>query len=246
MDTAASTLGWTGQSLPRVEDAALLRGRSRYLDDMGTPPGTLHAAILRSPHAHADITGIDAARARALPGVAAVLLALLCPVTVALGRTRRPLATLGSQRRRQLLPQQFLDEPPHPVPYARLDRVEPGPPANSPVPSASRVVLSSFMARSPPALERRSRLVAISRRLRHHPTPPHPRRYLPRVRGTPALLRRPLRGQGHRGRIGLLGDCEHLGSDQGIGSLNRIPTAHTGRKERVARQGRPPVVSSRA
>ena len=73
MDTNASTLGWVGRSLPRVEDAALLRGRGRYMDDIGTSPGTLHAAILRSPHAHADIAGIDAARARAMPGVVAVL-----------------------------------------------------------------------------------------------------------------------------------------------------------------------------
>jgi 2-furoyl-CoA dehydrogenase large subunit len=64
---------WVGQSLPRVEDATLLSGRGRYIDDLGTPPGTLHAAILRSPHAHAVIEGIEVARARNLPGVAAVL-----------------------------------------------------------------------------------------------------------------------------------------------------------------------------
>src|SRR5215469_17000074 len=64
---------WVGRSLPRVEDAALLAGRGRYVDDLGTPPGTLHAAILRSPHAHATIENIDTARARELPGVAAVL-----------------------------------------------------------------------------------------------------------------------------------------------------------------------------
>ncbi|ACA15819.1 aldehyde oxidase and xanthine dehydrogenase molybdopterin binding [Methylobacterium sp. 4-46] len=62
-----------GQSVERVEDAALLSGRGRYIDDLGHRPGTLHAAILRSPHAHADILAIDAAAARALPGVAAVL-----------------------------------------------------------------------------------------------------------------------------------------------------------------------------
>lgn len=65
---------WVGRSEPRVEDAALLTGRGRYIDDMGVPPGTLHAAILRSPHGHADIRSIDAERARAAPGVAAVLL----------------------------------------------------------------------------------------------------------------------------------------------------------------------------
>ncbi len=64
---------WVGRSMPRVEDAALLTGRGRYIDDLGTPPGTLHAAILRSPHAHAEIEAIDTAAARALPGVAAVL-----------------------------------------------------------------------------------------------------------------------------------------------------------------------------
>lgn len=71
--SAATTPAWTGRSLPRVEDAALLSGRGRYMDDLGTPPGTLHAAILRSPHAHARIESIDGARARELPGVAAVL-----------------------------------------------------------------------------------------------------------------------------------------------------------------------------
>jgi 2-furoyl-CoA dehydrogenase large subunit len=65
--------GWVGRSVQRVEDAALLTGRGRYLDDLGARPGTLEAAILRSPHAHAEITSIDAERARAMPGVAAVI-----------------------------------------------------------------------------------------------------------------------------------------------------------------------------
>lgn len=72
-ETVPGVRGWTGRSLPRFEDAALLTGRGRFIDDLGTPPGTLHAAILRSPHGHARIEAIDAARARALPGVAAVL-----------------------------------------------------------------------------------------------------------------------------------------------------------------------------
>ncbi|MDJ0391178.1 molybdopterin-dependent oxidoreductase [Roseomonas sp. E05] len=72
-DTTAEAAGWTGRSLPRVEDAALLTGRGRYIDDLGTPPGTLHAAILRSGHGHARIESIDTSKARALPGVAAVL-----------------------------------------------------------------------------------------------------------------------------------------------------------------------------
>ncbi|WP_407180679.1 xanthine dehydrogenase family protein molybdopterin-binding subunit [Bradyrhizobium sp. STM 3562] len=64
---------WVGRSIERVEDAALLTGRGRFIDDLGTPPGTLHAAILRSPHAHADIVSVDAEAARRAPGVAAVL-----------------------------------------------------------------------------------------------------------------------------------------------------------------------------
>lgn len=64
---------WCGQSVERVEDAALLTGRGRFIDDLGSRPGTLHAAILRSPRAHARIKGIKLDAARALPGVAAVL-----------------------------------------------------------------------------------------------------------------------------------------------------------------------------
>ena len=64
---------FVGQSVERVEDAALLSGLGRYIDDLGTRPGTLHAAILRSPHAHADILGIDTEAARALPGIVAVV-----------------------------------------------------------------------------------------------------------------------------------------------------------------------------
>ncbi|MFG1344999.1 molybdopterin cofactor-binding domain-containing protein [Xanthobacter autotrophicus DSM 431] len=65
--------GWVGRAIERVEDAALLTGGGRYLDDLGVKPGTLHMALLRSPHAHADITAIATDAARALPGVAAVL-----------------------------------------------------------------------------------------------------------------------------------------------------------------------------
>jgi 2-furoyl-CoA dehydrogenase large subunit len=64
---------YVGRSVERVEDAALLSGLGRYIDDLGTRPGTLHAAILRSPHAHADILGIDVQAAKALPGVTAVV-----------------------------------------------------------------------------------------------------------------------------------------------------------------------------
>ena len=64
---------WVGRSIPRFEDASLLAGRGRYLDDLGVRPGTLQAAIVRSPHAHAEIEAIDCTAARAAEGVAAVL-----------------------------------------------------------------------------------------------------------------------------------------------------------------------------
>ena len=72
---SAVTTSWCGQSVERVEDAALLTGRGRFIDDLGVKPGTLHAAILRSPHAHARIVGIRTEAARDAPGVAAVLTA---------------------------------------------------------------------------------------------------------------------------------------------------------------------------
>ena len=62
-----------GTPLERVEDAALLMGRGRYIDDMPVAPGTGHAAILRSPHPHARLLSIDTEAAQALPGVHAVV-----------------------------------------------------------------------------------------------------------------------------------------------------------------------------
>ena len=61
-----------GLSVKRREDRRFLTGRGRYVDDLPFP-GLLHAAIVRSPHAHARILGIDTQRALAQPGVAAVL-----------------------------------------------------------------------------------------------------------------------------------------------------------------------------
>ncbi len=63
---------YVGARVLRVEDPAFLMGRARYLDDI-TPPGTLHAAFLRSPHAHARLVSIDASGALALEGVHAVV-----------------------------------------------------------------------------------------------------------------------------------------------------------------------------
>jgi carbon-monoxide dehydrogenase large subunit len=60
-----------GKRMKRVEDPRLIKGIASYVDDMSLP-GLLHAAILRSPYAHARINGINTAAASALPGVAGV------------------------------------------------------------------------------------------------------------------------------------------------------------------------------
>src|SRR3712207_2329487 len=61
-----------GQSLKRREDPRLITGRGNYVDDIKLP-GMLHAAILRSPYAHAKILSIDTEAAKALPDVVAVI-----------------------------------------------------------------------------------------------------------------------------------------------------------------------------
>ena len=63
-----------GQGIPRFEDARLITGGGRYIDDI-VLPGMAHGVVLRSPHAHAKIRSIDVAAAKAAPGVLAVLTA---------------------------------------------------------------------------------------------------------------------------------------------------------------------------
>jgi len=60
-----------GASVRRKEDVRFLTGRGTYTDDINRP-GQLHAHVLRSPHAHAEIAGIDTATAGSAPGVAAI------------------------------------------------------------------------------------------------------------------------------------------------------------------------------
>ncbi|GCL64379.1 xanthine dehydrogenase family protein molybdopterin-binding subunit [Pseudaquabacterium pictum] len=61
----------SGKTVRRIEDPALVTGQGRYTDDE-TLPGQTHLVFLRSPYAHADITGIDTSAALAMPGVVAV------------------------------------------------------------------------------------------------------------------------------------------------------------------------------
>jgi carbon-monoxide dehydrogenase large subunit len=65
---------YVGARTKRKEDPRLIRGMSTYVDDVKLH-GMLHVAIVRSPHAHAQLKGIDAAAALKLPGVVAVFTA---------------------------------------------------------------------------------------------------------------------------------------------------------------------------
>ncbi len=96
-------LKFVGHAVDRVEDAALITGVGRYVDDIHLP-GLLEAAFVRSTFAHAKIRSIDTSAARAAPGVHAVL-------------TFDDLKDVLTQER---LPLQYrLDElPPNITPYA--------------------------------------------------------------------------------------------------------------------------------
>jgi aerobic carbon-monoxide dehydrogenase large subunit len=63
-----------GQPIKRVEDQRLITGKGRYTDDISLP-GQAFGYVLRSPHAHARIKGIDTAAAAAAPGVLGVFTA---------------------------------------------------------------------------------------------------------------------------------------------------------------------------
>src|SRR6266511_3704455 len=64
---------YIGRALKRVEDPRLIKGIATYVDDI-TLPGMLHAALLRSPYAHATINGIKTDAARAMKGIVGVFI----------------------------------------------------------------------------------------------------------------------------------------------------------------------------
>ena len=90
-----------GAALPRKEDDALLRGAGRYVADHA-PEGTLHAVLLRSPHAHARFRISDVGKAGAMPGVALVL-------------TAQDTASLGDLPCQGEIPGTDIVVPPYPV-----------------------------------------------------------------------------------------------------------------------------------
>src|SRR5512138_1287206 len=65
--------GPVGESKPRIDGRDKVIGAALYTDDLQFGNGLLHARIKRSPHPHALIKRIDVTRARALPGVKAVV-----------------------------------------------------------------------------------------------------------------------------------------------------------------------------
>ena len=73
-------LAMLGVSHPRLGGERLATGRGRFVADV-RPEGLLEAAVLRSPHAHARVLRVDAARALRLPGVRAVLTAADVPAS---------------------------------------------------------------------------------------------------------------------------------------------------------------------
>jgi len=90
-----------GQSMTRKEDDVLLRGAGHYIADF-SPPGSLHAAVLRSPHAHARFHFVDLERARGLPGVRLVL-------------TGADVADLGPLPTPGVIPDVPIAVPPYPI-----------------------------------------------------------------------------------------------------------------------------------
>ena len=76
---AMASLKTVGQPTPRIDAVERVTGRAKYTNDVQLP-GMLYAKVLRSPHAHARIRSIDVSKAKALPGVKAVLTHENCKV----------------------------------------------------------------------------------------------------------------------------------------------------------------------
>jgi carbon-monoxide dehydrogenase large subunit len=66
----SQTGGYVGQAVARKEDAKLITGQARFVDDL-TLSGMVYVVVVRSPHAHARIRSVDVSKARAAEGVIA-------------------------------------------------------------------------------------------------------------------------------------------------------------------------------
>ncbi len=84
MKRGSADLSIIGTSVPRVDAVDKVLGRTKYVADLQLEfPELLHAAVLRSPHAHARVLTLDTSRAERLPGVTAVVTGKDCPKTIA-------------------------------------------------------------------------------------------------------------------------------------------------------------------
>ena len=77
--SGVSPLTTVGHATPRIDAVERVTGRAKYTSDVQLP-GMLYAKVLRSPHPHARIRAIDTSKARALPGVRAILTHETCRV----------------------------------------------------------------------------------------------------------------------------------------------------------------------
>jgi carbon-monoxide dehydrogenase large subunit len=84
-----------GEAHPRLGGERFVAGAGRFVDDVRVP-GMLHAAVLRSPHAHARLRSVDTKSARALAGVHAVLTAVDVPAAAII--PNRVAAPAGAER----------------------------------------------------------------------------------------------------------------------------------------------------
>ena len=115
---------YVGAPVKRKEDPRLITGSSIYVDDLQLP-GMVHVAIVRSPYAHAKITGIDTAAARAMPGVVAVVTASDLADVLARQVPGRGLRGTGRDGRRSRSPRSR--RTPDPRPRCRAAGAEQGP-----------------------------------------------------------------------------------------------------------------------
>ncbi|HHY94683.1 MAG TPA: xanthine dehydrogenase family protein, partial [Firmicutes bacterium] len=86
-----------GRGVPRIDGVEKVTGQAEYVHDM-VLPGMLHARVKTSPHAHAHILHVDASRARALPGVKAVLTGGDLPYRLGIYMRDRPVLATGKVR----------------------------------------------------------------------------------------------------------------------------------------------------
>jgi CO/xanthine dehydrogenase Mo-binding subunit len=95
---AAAPASLIGQRIPKMDAPDKATGRTRYIADINLP-GQLHAAILRSQRVHARILRIDTSRAKALPGVHAVITAADVPNQRPIGVAKDHLPLKGERVR---------------------------------------------------------------------------------------------------------------------------------------------------